>query len=495
VKSLQNLLLLVSLSLPALAVTTPSLESRVAEHKLSNGITLLVMERHFSPTVSIRMSFRAGSVDEVNGKTGLAHMFEHMLFKGTRTIGTKNYALEAPLLKKIDEFQIQLDIEKEKGDKADQSKISGLLDQLRQTQEQANAWVVPNELWGIYEREGGSGLNASTSRDITRYTVDLPSNKLTLWAALDSDRVQNPVFRQFYAEREVVKEERRMRVDTSPDGLLLENFLATAYMAHPYRMPTIGWESDLNGLHMADLEAFYKTYYTPDQLTISIVGDVKTAAVIRLVEKYFGSWKTPRGKRNPITEEPPMVGPRQVTVRFDAQPQLVIGYPIPMYPDKDHFLVDALQNLMVSGTTSRLQKALVQRKKMANTINIYTDYPGSRYAPFFMIMASPQHPYTNTQLKTAIEAELEKIKKDVIAEWELEKVRSSVEVAVLSTLQSNAGLADMLGHFQTVFGDWRYLTRYQNEISAMTAADIQASAKRLFVADRQVTGFLETKKP
>jgi len=493
VNSLQKALFLLSLAPLVLAATPPSLESRVVEKKLANGITLLIMERHYSPTVSVRMMFRTGSVDEVNGKTGLAHMFEHMMFKGTRTIGTRNYAQEAPLLKRIDELHLQIDKEKEKRDKADQNKIADLLEELRTVQTKANALVVPNELWQIYEREGGSALNASTSRDLTRYTVDLPSNKLALWAVLDSDRLRRPVFREFYAEREVVKEERRMRVDTDPDGLLIENFLATAYLAHPYRMPTIGWESDLDHLHMADLDDFYRRFYTPDQLTIAVVGDVKTSDVIALVEKNFGDWQTPSVPPNHITEEPPATGPRQVTVRFEAEPQLIISYPLPNYPERDHFLSDGLENLLVGGMTARLNRTLVQRKKLATGISIYTNYPGNRYAPLFMIFATPRHPTTNAQLKSAIESELEKVKKDPIADWELEKVRSSVEMAVLSTLQNNGGLADTLASFQTLYGDWRYLTRYQKEINAMTAADLQAAARRIFIPAKQVAGFLEKK--
>jgi len=245
-----------------------SLEKRVVEHTLSNGITLLILERHFSPTVSVRMMFRTGSVDEVGGKTGLAHMFEHMMFKGTKTLGTKNYAAEAPLLRQVDTLHQAIDHEKEKGSAADQKRIGELIDQVRAVEEKANALVAVNELWSLYEREGASTLNANTAPDFTQYMVDLPSNKIALWAILDSDRVKNPVFRQFYQEREVVKEERRMRVDTNPEGKLYEGFLAAAYTSHPYRNPTIGWESDLDHLYVTDLVDFYKKHYTPEALTI-----------------------------------------------------------------------------------------------------------------------------------------------------------------------------------------------------------------------------------
>ena len=239
------------------------------------------------------MMFRTGGVDEDSGKTGLAHMFEHMMFKGTRTLGTKDYAAEAPLLRQIDELHQQIDQEKEKGERADQKRIGDLIDQVRVVEEKANALVVENELWNLYEREGASTVNANTSRDYTQYMVDLPANKIKLWAILDSDRVKNPVFRQFYQEREVVKEERRMRVDTNADGKLFEEFVGTAYHAHPYRNPTIGWDADLDHLYVSDLTEFYKRYYTPDALSIAIVGDVNAKETIALVEPYFGDWKVP----------------------------------------------------------------------------------------------------------------------------------------------------------------------------------------------------------
>jgi len=488
-------LLSAALICPSLNADTAPLEKRVVEHTLANGIKLLVLERHFSPTVSCRMMFRVGSVDEVNGKTGLAHMFEHMMFKGTHTMGTRDYAAESAVLKKLDEQHRLLDTEKRKGPAADQTLISQLIDQLRALEETANSYVVPNEMWQLYEREGGSSLNASTSHDWTQYTVDLPSNKLPLWAILDSDRVKNPVFREFYSEREVVKEERRMRVDTSPDGLLLERFLNVAYSAHPYRMPTIGWESDLDHLSMADLEAFYHRYYTPDQLTIAIVGDIKADEVIALVEKYFGDWKAPPMDRNWITEEPEALGPKKVTVMYEAEPQLVVGYPVAPWPDPDHVLADALSNLLASGLSSRLHQALIERRKMLSGLEIYTDYPGTRYSPQFLFYMTPRYPYTNTDILKALEAELDKVKKDPVADWETEKVRSSVEMSLLSTLQTNDGLADTLVAAQSIYRDWRYILRYQEQIGKITGADLQAAARRIFDPQKQTVAMLEKKAP
>lgn len=483
------LLLLVPTLLSASDVI--SLEKRVVEHTCPNGIKVLILERHFSPTVAIRLMFRTGSVDETSGKTGLAHMFEHMMFKGTETLGTKNFKEEVPLLREIDALHRRLDEEKAKGSRARQDLISKMIEDLRALEAKASTLVIENELWNIYEREGASGLNASTSHDYTQYVIDIPSNKLELWAMIDSDRIRHPVFRQFYQEREVVKEERRMRVDTDPGGKLFEEFLATSYSAHPYRHPTIGWESDLEHLNVGDLEDFYRRYYTPDQLTIAIVGDVRAADAISLVDRYFGTWKNPRGLRPTITREPPQSGPRIQRVFFDAQPTLLMGYHIPTYPDPDHVVTYAIAQLLANGTTSRLYKRLVQRDKLATSVDTNTDYPGERYDSLFILSAAPRHPHTARQVASAMEEELARLTQEPVSDWELQKVRASVDVAVLDTLQTNGGMAGTLVYDQTIFGDWKYLLRFQDQIKRLSASDIQRAAQRYFRPENQTLAVLE----
>lgn len=474
----------------SLSAQTISLEKRVVEHTYANGLKLLVLERHFSPTVSIKMMFRTGSVDESTGKTGLAHMFEHMMFKGTETLGTRNYAREKPLLKKIDDLHRRIDTEKLKGAHARQDLIAGWIEQLRATETEASKLVKENELWNLYDREGGSGLNASTSKDFTRYTVDLPSNKLELWAILDSDRVRHPVFRQFYQEREVVKEERRMRVDTSPDGKLFEEFLAFAYAAHPYRTPTIGWESDLDHLTVGDLEDFYKRFYTPDQLTIAVVGDVKAAEVITLVDRYFGPWKGSASARPAITREPAPSGPRSIEVKFDAQPMLVMGYHIPTFPDPDHATTYAVAQILANGVTSRLYKRLVEKDKIATGIDSNTDYPGERYNTLLILSAAPRHPHQPEDIVKVVDQEIERLAREPVAEWELEKLRAGLDVAILQNFQTNPGLAATLVYNQTIFGDWRYLTKFQEKINALTPKDVQTAVQRYLRADHRTLAIL-----
>jgi predicted Zn-dependent peptidase len=487
------LFLIVTVTGPSFAAVEP-LEKRVVERTLANGMKLLVLERHFSPTVSIRMMFRTGSVDEVSGKTGLAHMFEHMMFKGTKTLGTKNYAKEAPLLRQIDELHRRLDDERAKGDAADQNRMSEVLDKLRAVEEQAAALLTENELWNLYEREGASGLNAGTSHDFTQYVVDLPTNKLELWAILDSDRLKNAVFRQFYQEREVVKEERRMRVDTNPEGKLIEQFFAMAYQAHPYQNPTIGWDADLDHLSIADLEDFYRRYYTPDRLTIAIVGDVNASKVIQMVEHYFGDWRAPGLPQSHKTDEPPQAGTRRLEVRVEAQPHLLMGFHIPAHPDPDKLVCLAITNLLANGTSSRLYKTLVEKRRLASSVETGEDFPGERYPTMFLISLVPRHPHTTQELEKAVWEELNRLKKEPVQDWELEKFRSAVDVGLLNTLQTNGGMAETLVYDQAVLGGWRYLIEFQERIKKITAQDIQRVAQKFFVPDNLTVGTTVSRK-
>lgn len=473
----------------------PPLENRVIEHSCPNGIKLLILERHFSPTVSIRMMFRTGAVDEASGKTGLAHMFEHMMFKGTHTLGTKDYAAEVPLLKLLDELHRQLDVEKSKKDNADQARIGQLIDQINVVDKKESALIIENELWNLYEKEGATELNAATSHDFTQYVTDLPSNKLELWAILDSDRVRNPVFRQFYSEREVVKEERRMRVDTNPEGKIYEQFLATAFIQHPYRYPTIGWETDIDHLTVGDLENFYQRYYTPDQLTIVVVGDVKASNVMAMVDRYFGTWTVKAPSRPVILDDPPQSGTRRVVVKFDAQPYVLIGFHIPTYPDPEKPVNYALAQLLGNGTTSRLYKTLVEKKKLATSIETSDDYPGERYPSLLIIGASPRFPHTPEEVLQAIQKELDRLKKEPLADWEVPKIRAALDMGILTTLQTNDGMAETLAYDQCIFGDWRYLLRFEKRIQQLTAQDIQNAAKKIFNPENETIAVLESSKP
>ena len=227
------------------------LADRVIERTLANGLTVLLVERHQVPVVSINVTFGVGGLDEQTGHTGVAHLYEHMAFKGTKTLGTKDYTQEQPLLEELDRLHDAIKQERDRlasEEKEGSDRLEELQQQFRDTQARAVQWVVGNEMSLLYQRHGAVGLNASTGKDITRYTVSLPANRLPLWAAVEADRMSNPVLREFYKERAVVMEERRSRTEDSPGGLLYEAFVAAAFQAHPYGLPTIGWASDIQAL-------------------------------------------------------------------------------------------------------------------------------------------------------------------------------------------------------------------------------------------------------
>ena len=284
-KQIRYLLILFFVALHGIA-SAQNLADRVVEHTFPNGLKLLMIERHTSPTVAPYILFKAGSVDESDDARGIAHMLEHMLFKGTKTIGTIDYEKEKVVLAEIDKIGDALDMERAKGARADAAKITKLEEALKAQQEIAKEWVVSSEYTEIYTQHGSTGFNAGTSVDYTIYTVELPSNKLELWAMLESDRLKNAVLREFYVEREAVKEERRMAVDTRPGGKLYEQFIAASFTAHPYGMPIIGWPSDIAMLNRKKAEEFFRIHYAPNNSVMVIVGDIDVQKTIKLIEKY-----------------------------------------------------------------------------------------------------------------------------------------------------------------------------------------------------------------
>ncbi len=380
-----SLLISLSLNLNLLDAASTSLAERVIEHKLANGLTVLMIERHQTPVVSINITFAVGGINEQVGQTGLAHLYEHMAFKGTRTVGTKNYENEKPILEELarvgtDLEQRQRDLTKKSGGATteEQAAIESLQKRFTELQTQASQYVVGNEMALLYQRHGGVGLNASTGKDLTRYTISLPANRLPLWAVIETDRMANPVLREFYKERGVVMEERRLRNDNSPNGLLLETFTSAAFRAHGYGVPTIGWGSDILSLTPAETEAFFKTHYGPNRTTIALVGDINPKEVIDLIEQTFGKIPAAPAAPSLVTVEPEQRGERRVEVEFDAEPFIAIGYHKPGlgHPDDDVF--DVIDAILTDGLTSRLYTKLVRVKHLAASVNSNANYPAGR---------------------------------------------------------------------------------------------------------------------
>jgi predicted Zn-dependent peptidase len=476
---------------PARAQDLAAFEKRVTEFTLANGLHFIVLERHEAPVAAFLTFANVGAVDEQRNKTGLAHVFEHMAFKGTRTIGTKDYAGESKALARIDALFAQIEAERLKPS-PDKARIEQLQGQFKQAQEEAQKYLVHDEFEETLQRAGGQGLNAGTGSDQTMYFVNLPSNKAELWMALESDRFLNPVFREFYKERDVIMEERRRSVESDPTGRLFEEFLGVAYKAHPYGTEVIGHMSDLEGLSRADAEAFFKKYYNPSNLTIAVVGDVEPHQIRLWAEKYFA--RIPRGpKPEPVlTTEPPQLGERRVTVEDQAQPFVVIGYHKPGINHPDNAAYDAMTDIMGSGRTSRLYKTLVKDKRIAIQATALQGVPGEKYPGLYVVYAVPAKGHTNEECEQALLAEIEKLKTEPVTPEELKKAKSRARAGLIRQLSSNNGLAQQLTYYQVVTGDWRNLFRQLDRIDKVTADDILRVAKETFSRKNRTVGLIET---
>jgi predicted Zn-dependent peptidase len=482
--------LLLSLILLASLAAAATLEERVVEHRLANGLTLLLMERHQAPIVSVNLTYKVGGVYEHNGITGVAHLYEHMAFKGTRTIGVTDAEKEKPVLEELDRLAEAIMAEKAKGPAADQTRLAALRKRFTEVEAQAQQFVVPAELATLYQRNGGVGLNATTGKDVTRYFLSFPANRLPLWAAVESDRMANGVLREFYKEKNVVLEERRQRTDNSPGGRLHEAFAAAAFLAHPYGLPVIGWPSDLEALSRAQTEAFFQTYYGPVNAVLAVAGDFKPKDVIALVENTFG--KIPARPPAPpvLTTEPSYAGERRVEVEFSAEPQLLIGYhkPSASHPDEDVF--DVLEALLSEGRTSRLYKRLVQEKQLALTISAFSDYPGAQYPNLFVISAAPRAPHTTAEVEQAVYDELDRLNREAVSPHELQKILNQVDAAQVRALRSNSGMASRLAYFHAISGDWRETFKRRDRIAKVTPEDIRRVAAQYFTKSNRVVAAL-----
>lgn len=467
-------------------------EKRLTEFTLDNGLKFLVLERHEAPVVTCYTHANVGAVDEVKGITGLAHIFEHMAFKGTRAIGTRDYEAEAKAMAKMDEAFQAIKLEQRKGDEADEQRLGELRAELQKAQEEASQYMVHDEFEEALKRAGGAGLNAGTGYDFTVYFVSLPSNKLELWMLMESDRFLNPVLREYYKEKDVVMEERRLRTETQPVGKLLEEFLAIAYKAHPYGEPVVGHMSDLQTLTRAEAEAFFRQFYRPSNLTIALVGDVDPEHVKRLAKQYFA--RIPSGpKPDPVeTVEPPQMGERRVIVEDPAQPFVLIGYHKPSINHVDNAVFEALTDIVGTGRTSRLYKSLVKEKKIAMYASGFQGMPGNKYPGLFLFYAVPARGHSNEECEEALYVEIERLKNELVAEQELEKAKTRARAGLIRQLDSNSGLARQLTFYEVITGDWRDLFKQLEQIDRVTADDLQRVAKTYFTTKNKTVGIIKT---
>jgi predicted Zn-dependent peptidase len=470
-------------------------EKKTTVKVLSNGLTLIVCERPEAPVFSFYTLVDAGSADDPQGASGIAHMFEHMAFKGTDKIGTTNYPAEKVALAKVEITYAAYDAEYRKRVGQDPAKLAQLKKVFEGAQAEAQKYVIPNQFDEIAERNGAVDVNASTGQDSTQYFWSMPSNRLELWAYLESSRIGQPVEREFYKERDVVQEERRMRIDSYPIGAMVEQFLAAAYTAHPYRVPAVGWESEISQVTATEAEAFHKKYYVPANIVVAVVGDLKAADVMPMLVKYFGP--IPAGpKPEPMTTvEPPQFAEKSVVIREATQPFYIEGYHRPDYRDPDDSVYDAITDIISNGRTARLYKSLVRDQHIAADAEGFSGFPGQKYPGLFAFYAVPVPGQTPDAMAAAIHKEIDKLKNADVTDEELQMFKTRARAALLRGLADNSGLAHDLAEYQTRYGDWRELFRELDRINKVSKADVRRVANKVFVDSNRTDARIEFAPP
>ncbi len=481
------LLLVIPLLLSAQSLK--DFEKRVTEFTLGNGMHFIILERHDAPVVSFHSYVNAGAVDDPSGETGIAHMFEHMAFKGTETIGTTNFPAEKKAMDEVERIYDLYDAERNKGTKADQSKLAPLQEQLKAAMEKANTYVVPNAYPRIIEENGGVGMNASTAQDSTNYFYNFPRNRLELWFLLESQRFYAPVFREFYKERDVVREERRMRIESSPQGKLVEGLLATAFEAHPYRNSPAGWASDIENFRLPEAVRFYRRNYVPSNITIGIAGDVNPAECKRMADKYFSLLPSGPMPSGPRTIEPPQQGEKRVKVESPAQPFMAIAYKRPNQNDKDDAVLDVLSDVLAGGRTGLLYTEMVRDKQIALAAESAATFPGGKYPNLFLFFLVPNMGHTVEENETVCYGIIERLKKEKIDEPTLKRIKTKIRAGLIRQLASNSGLARELASYYVNYGDWRKLFTSLDEIDKVTADDVQRVAKQYLIPETRTVAY------
>jgi len=460
---------------------------RVHELTLANGMKFLLLKREGPPVFSAYIRVKVGGIDEADGKTGIAHLLEHMAFKGNSEVGTKDYDSEKIILKQIEEVH-------EKKLNAKGSRRKALDNKMKDLLKEAGRYVVKEEFSKIYQRNGATGLNATTSQDLTSYFVTLPSNKLRLWAYMESQRLKDPVFREFYSERDVVGEERRMRVEDSPFGSLYEAFINLSFEKSPYRRPTIGYQVDIEKLSATDLKNFYEKYYVPKNMVVALVGNFDLEEVKGVVKEYFGPILDEELPPNPQVAEPEPQRPKRVVIRFDASPSLMFGYLKPNMPQDEDYVFDVLEQILCEGRTSRLYKDLVVKKRLVQSISCNPSTPGSRLYNLFFVYASIRKGHTPDEVLQAFDKVVASLESEGVSEKELKKAKKNILSQWFFSLQSNREIAEALSYFEAIAGTWKYILNHQEKIKSITEKDIQKVVVRYLQPQRRRVAILKPLK-
>ncbi|HUV36257.1 MAG TPA: pitrilysin family protein [Patescibacteria group bacterium] len=491
------------------------------EYRLANGMQVLMVERHETPTIMAAIIARVGSVNETTGITGISHLFEHMMFKGTETIGTKDIERDRDIMAQLDSLKVMMRAEQRimreqlrRGEIEDMSapeaktaryrELEAVFDSLIVEQRRL---IIKDQLDELYSKHGGFFLNAMTSDDMTAYFVRLPKNKIELFMWLESDRFKKPIFREFYSERDVVREERRLGVESTPTGLIEEDFRAMFWKSSSYHWDVIGWASDVENITREQANAYYDTYYAPNNLTMILVGDLEPKKMFDLVEKYFE--RIPRGKKEPpavVTLEENQHGEKRLIAEAETSPKAEIWYHTVAWKHPDSYPLEVLAGIM-SGKTGRLYKKLVEEKGIAKSsaggrrrmfgggdVAVSADQDSKKYAGAFQMTAEGISGVRAEQLEEAMYEVIEDLKNNPVTEEELQKVKNQLRVQKIRfmDIMSGIGILFYLGQ-NAAMGDWTEANNNPNMCDLVTAADIQRVTNKYFEGDQRNVLVIDTK--
>ncbi len=486
-------LLAIAVLLCGLTVAAQQAEVPVTEVFLDNGMKLLMVERHESPTISAGWVTHVGSVNEEVGATGIAHLFEHMMFKGSPTIGTTNFEKESDIMARLDALRLEMEAEyermremKRRGEiegsiylpENQTERLAELRERMKALQDEQKQFIVKDEFDQIYTESGASGLNAGTMQDATFYFITVPANKLELWFWMESERLLNAVFREFYTERDVVREERRMRTESNPVAKFEEQFDFMFWGSLPYHHPVVGWPSDVESITRDQAERFFATYYAPNNITSALVGDFDPDEALALAKKYFE--RIPRGETAPpavVTEEIEQLTERRMTARADTNPSVQIRWHTVPFAHGDFYALDMLEAIL-SDRTGRLYKSLVEAEQIATGVP-YASHSPLKYGGYLEIGAELAEGADHQVVEEALLAEIERLKSEPVPERELQKVKNQSLADSYRRLQSNFFLLLQLMLYD-VWDDWRFLNTSTARYEAVTADDIQRVANTYF---------------
>lgn len=461
-----------------------ALEFPIHKEVLDNGLTVLLHPNGQAPTVSCRLFYVTGSVNEIPGSSGLAHILEHELFKGTKTVGVTDFAKDSVLMAKEDSVMGLSRAAAVSGDSASAKKFRGEYDSLVEVERK---YMVKEELWGAYQQAGGTGLNAFTTDLMTAYIVTLPKNRVELFLYLEADRMQNAVLREFYSERDVVREERRMRYDDRPTGRYFETLNGMIYEAFPYRIPTIGWPSDIMNLTREQAAEHYRKYYKPRNAILVLAGDLDTSETMSLIKKYFA--EIPPGEAfSPITvRDPEQAGEKRLKIlRPDAPNRMDIVFKTPAVGDSSLYALDIAEGVL-NGRSGRFYKKLVEEKNWAVSVRAANSV--NKYVSEFSVSVVMRPDADPDSVEAAIWGELEKLKREPVSAKELQKVKNRSVMSLVESFLDMENVATQLAWYE-MFGDYRILLEWPSELEKVSADAVQRAAQRTFLHKKATVGLL-----